>query len=510
MLQSANNKRLAKNTFFLYIRMFFTMLVSLYTSRVILNTLGVEDYGIYNAVGGFVAMFAVISNSLSSAISRFITFELGKGTQERINRIFSSAILIQLFIGIAIMILSGTLGSWFINTKMSIPNDRLGAANWVFYLSVLTFVINLISVPYNACIIAHEQMKAFAYIGIVEAVLRLGIAFAIIISPIDKLILYAILMCLIAVFIRLLYGVYCKRHFEECHFKWKIDYALLKDIFSFAGWNFIGSSAGVMKDQGVNILLNIFHGPTVNASRAVAMQVISAVNQFSSNFMTALNPQITKSYAANEKKYSYDIVCMGARLSFFLLYILSLPIIIETNTILTLWLKVVPDYLPTFTRLVLLNTLIGSLSQGMITLMLATGDIRKYQLVVGSMVLLDFPLAYIALKTGFSPDSVFVITIFISICCLFLRLKMLNTMIGFPVYGFIKNVLLRVLLVFIFSMLLPISITYLIPTSILRLFINIAISLLVCIWVVLFIGCTRSERNIVLEKLLIVIREYKK
>ena len=322
MDQSANSKRIAKNTLMLYIRMFFTMIVNLYTSRVILNALGVEDYGIYNAVGGFVAMFAVISNSLSAAISRFITFELGKGDKARINKIFSTSVLIQLLIALCIVLLAVTLGTWFLNTKMVIPDDRMHAANWVFYLSILTFVVNLISVPYNACIIAHEQMKAFAYIGILEAVGRLGIAFAIMVSPIDKLVFYALLMGLLAGGIRLLYGWYCKRHFEECHFGWVYDKELVKEIFGFAGWNFIGSASGVLKDQGVNVLLNIFSGPSVNAARAVATQVSSAVSQFSTNFMTALNPQITKSYATNEREYTFSLICKGARLSFFLLLLI--------------------------------------------------------------------------------------------------------------------------------------------------------------------------------------------
>lgn len=500
MDQSANNKRIAKNTLILYIRMFFTMIVSLYTSRVILNALGVDDYGIYNAVGGFVAMFAVISNSLSAAISRFITFELGKGNKVRINKIFSTSVLIQLLIALCIVLFAITLGTWFLNTKMVIPDDRVYAANWVFYLSVLTFVVNLISVPYNACIIAHEQMKAFAYIGILEAVGRLCIAFAIMISPMDKLVFYALLMGLLAGGIRLLYGWYCKRHFEECHFRWVYDKELVKEIFGFAGWNFIGSASGILKDQGVNVLLNIFYGPSVNAARAVATQVSSAVTQFSTNFMTALNPQITKSYATNERQYTFSLICKGARLSFFLLLILSLPILIETKTILTLWLKIVPDYLVPFTRLVLISMLIGSLSQGMITLMLATGDIRKYQLVVGGVVLLDFPLSYIALKLGFSPTSVFVISLFIALVCLFLRLKMLKDMVDFPVKEFVKTVLLRVGGVFLLSLCLPLFITYFMPDSILRFFLNLFVCILTSVIIVWVIGCTTTERKMLLVK----------
>lgn len=255
---SDNNKRIAKNTLLLYFRMLFMMVVSLYTSRVILNALGVEDFGIYNVVGGLVSMFSVISGSLSAAISRFITYELGKGDQSNLNKIFSASVTIQLLLSLIIVVLIESVGVWFLNTKMTIPADRMTAANWVLQFSIVTFVINLISVPYNAAIIAHEKMSAFAYISILEAVGKLTIAFLIMWSPIDELICYAILMCAVAVIVRLTYGHYCKKHFAECtyHFHW--DKEILKRMFGFAGWNFIGSIAGILRGQGINVLLNLF------------------------------------------------------------------------------------------------------------------------------------------------------------------------------------------------------------------------------------------------------------
>ena len=378
-----NNKRIAKNTLLLYFRMLFLMAVSLYTSRVVLNALGVEDFGIYNVVGGVVAMFTVLSGSLSAAISRFITYELGKGNQENLNKIFSSAVTIQLGLAGIIILLVETIGIWFLNVKMNISEVRMEAANWVFQFSILTFAINLVSVPYNASIIAHEKMSAFAYISILEAVGKLTIAYLIGISPIDKLIFYAILMCAVALIVCFTYGNYCKRHFSECTYRFIWDKQLLKQMFGFAGWNFIGTASAVLRDQGGNVVINLFCGPTVNAARGVAFQVNNAVNQFVANFMTALNPQITKSYASGDKEYMMTLIFQGARLSFYMLLLLSLPILVNTHYILELWLKIVPEHTVLFVQLVLIFTMSESISQPLITAMLATGKIRNYQIVVG-------------------------------------------------------------------------------------------------------------------------------
>ena len=313
---SENNKRIAKNTLLLYVRMLFMMVVSLYTSRVILNALGVEDFGIYNVVGGVVTMFSIISSSLSSAISRFLTYELGKGNQTKLNKIFSASVSIQLLLSLIIVVLIESVGVWFMNVKMTIPESRMTAANWVLQFSIVTFVINLISVPYNAAIIAHEKMSAFAYISILEAVCKLAIALLIMVSSIDKLIFYAILMCAVAVVIRFIYGHYCKKNFAECtyHFHWDKD--ILKQMFGFAGWNFLGSGSFLLMTQGVNILMNMFFGVTLNAARGVANQVDNAVQQFVTNFTTAINPQITKSYATGNLSYMHQLVSAGSKYSF--------------------------------------------------------------------------------------------------------------------------------------------------------------------------------------------------
>ncbi len=496
-----NNKRIAKNTLLLYFRMLFLMAVSLYTSRVVLNALGVEDFGIYNVVGGVVAMFSVLSGSLSAAISRFITYELGKGNQENLNKIFSSAVTIQLGLAGIIILLAETIGIWFLNVKMNIPEVRMEAANWVFQFSILTFAINLISVPYNASIIAHEKMSAFAYISILEAVGKLFIAYLITIAPMDKLIFYAILMCVVALIVRFTYGNYCKRHFCECtyHFIW--DKQLLKSMFSFAGWNFIGASSAVLRDQGGNVVINLFCGPAVNAARGIAFQVNNAVNQFVVNFMTALNPQITKSYAAGDRGYMMTLIFQGARLSFYMLLLLSLPILVNTHYILALWLKIVPEHAVLFVQLILIFALSESISQPLITAMLATGKIRNYQIIVGGLQMMNLPLSYILLRLGYFPEVVIVIAICISQCCLAARLILLRGMIGLSITKYLKNVYLNIIVVSIIAVILPLISAYYIKESFIN-FILISLIAVICtLSSIYFIGCNNQEREFIHQKL---------
>lgn len=506
-----NNKRIAKNTLFLYVRMLFLMFISLYTSRVVLNALGVDDYGIYNVVGGVVAMFSVISGSLSASISRFITFELGKGRVDRLKRVFSSAITIQLCLGGGIVLLAEPIGIWFLNNKMVIPADRLIAANWVLQLSILTFFVNLISVPYNAAIIAHEKMSAFAYISIIEGVGKLLVAYLIVISPIDRLITYAVLMAIISIIIRFTYTYYCKRYIEECQFKLVFDKHLLKQMFGFAGWNFIGAVSGVLRDQGGNILINLFGGPVVNAARGIAMQVSHAITGFATNFMTAINPQITKSYASGNYEYMMSLIYRGARFSFYMLLILSLPVIINTPYILSLWLGVVPEHTVLFVRLILVFAMCESISNPLITAMLATGNIRNYQIVVGGLQLLNLPLSYILLRIGAIPEVVTMVAIALSLTCLFARLFMLSKMITFNIWGYVRNVLMNVVLVCVLSSIFPILMYYNLRYGT---FTNFLLNSIVCLIstciTVYFIGCSCNERRFVNEKVMLIINKLKR
>ena len=504
---SANNKRIAKNTLLLYFRMLLTMVVSLYTSRVVLGALGVEDYGIYNVVGGVVAMFSMLSGSLSAAISRFITFELGTGNKEKLKRVFSSSVTIQMGLSAIILVLAETVGLWFLNNKMVIPESRMYAANWVFQLSLLTFVINLISIPYNAAIIAHERMSAFAYISIFEAVSKLLVAYCIVISPIDRLILYAIMLTMIAIIIQMTYGIYCRKKFSECTYHFIYDHDLLKQMFGFAGWNFIGASSALLRDQGGNIVINLFCGPAVNAARGIAVQVNTAIHSFVTNFMTALNPQITKSYAAGDQKYLMTLLFQGARLSYYILLLLSLPVIVNTHYILQLWLGQVPEHTVLFVQLVLIFGMCESISSPLITAMLATGKIRNYQLVVGGCQMMNLPVSYILLRLGAIPETVLIVAIAISQLCLATRLYMLRGLIGLKARDFINKVYVNVIVVTILSAVIPFVLASTFDDDIWSFIMLCIVSLSSTLLVEFYVGCTARERQFVVSKIKAIIRK---
>lgn len=498
-----NTKRIAKNTLMLYGRMLFGMLVSLYTSRVVLQALGVEDYGIYNVVGGFVAMFSMISASLSSSVSRFLTFELGKGNMDALKRVFSTSLSIHVVLSVIIVLLAETVGVWFLNTHMTIPEDRLYAANWVFQASVFTFVINLWSVPFSASIVAHERMSAFAYIGILDIVLRLLIVLFIAYSGLefDRLIVYALLLVAVVCLMQVIYWRYCCRSFEECRFHLCFDKKYWKEMSVFAGWNFIGSTSALINNHGVNILLNLFYGLVINAARGIAVTVNNAICAFVGSFMTALNPQITKSYAANDKSYMFLLAERGARFAFYIISLLALPIALETDFVLMLWLNQIPEYTVVFIRFVLFLSLCDVLSNTLITMQLATGNIRNYQIVVGGVQMLIFPFSYVCFKYGFPPESNYIVCIIISLICLLLRLYFLRTMIGLSVRRYLRKVCGNVMLVLIIAIVIPILVHNNLSYGWVRFIVVTSISLLSVILSVFFVGCTSSERRFIREKI---------
>lgn len=492
--ESQKNKRIAKNTIFLYLRMAFSMLVALYTSRVILNALGEDDYGIYGVVGGIVVFFNIIQGSLNAAISRFITFELGKGDSDRLSRVFSTSVNIQVVMSVVFLVFAEVIGVWFLEYKMNIPEGRMYAAHWVLQCSILSFVVGLLSVPYNATIIAHEHMGAFAYLSILSTFLNLGVALIINYVPFDKLIFYAFCIVGINVLMRIIYGIYCKVHFQEATWHFVKDKALVKEMAGFAGWNFLGASSGVLLNQGVNILMNIFFGVAVNAARSIAGQIDGAVNMLVNNFTMALNPQITKSYASGDLSYMHDLVCKGAKYSFFIMLIPSLPILLETPQILELWLKQVPDYTVVFTRLTILISLNAVLSQTLITSMLATGDIKKYQIIVGGLNLSVFPLAYVAFKLGLPPYSSYIIQFVVYGIELVARVILLKGMIKLPIRKYINEVLLRVLFVAFCAALLPVIITNSMQENLLRLFVVTGVCVLCTFSSIYLLGLSKGER----------------
>lgn len=510
-LQSNNNKRIAKNTLLLYVRMLFTMAVSLFTSRVILNTLGVEDYGINNVVGGIVTMFSVLSGSLSSSISRFITFELGKGNIERLKTIFSTGVNIQLGMSVLIIIIAEAVGIWFLNTKMNIPTDRMVAANWVFQCAILTFVLNLLSVPYNAAIIAHEKMSAFAYISVVEVSLKLIIVYMLMISPFDRLETYAVLLLLVGAVIRFIYGYYCKRHFEECTYHFVFDKPVLKEMTGFAGWNFLGNGAYMLNTQGVNILMNLYFGVAVNAARGIATQVDAALKQFVNNFTTAVNPQITKSYAQGDLDYMHKLVCRSAKFSAFLMMFFAVPIILETNTILTIWLKTVPDYAVIFLQWIIISSFMDTvLANSLVTSMFATGKIKRYQIIVTTVGCLVFPLSWIAFKLGFEPQVGYILYFIIYTILLFVRLYLLKDMVKLPVMMYIREVLYKLAPVIVVGFAIPGILILTMDAGWLRLILVCLLSVLVTAASEYFIGLSNKEKDFVAEKIKLVIGKIKK
>ena len=496
-----NNKRIAKNTLLLYVRMLFSMVVSLFTSRVILNTLGVEDFGIYNVVGGIVAMFTIISGSLTSAISRFLTFELGKGDKEKLKTIFSTSVNIQLGLSAIIILIGEFVGIWFLNNQMNIPAERMMAANYILQCSLGIFVLNLLSVPYNASIIAHEKMGAYAYISILDIVLKLAVAYAIMLSPFDRLISYGVLLLAESIFIRLIYGLYSKRNFEECTYHLVYDKAVLKKMVSFAGWNFLGVTAGTLNTQGVNILMNVYFGVAVNAARGIAVQAGAAISQFVQSFTTAVNPQITKSYAAGDLKYMHTLVCQSSKFSSYLFLLMAIPLAVETPMIFEIWLKNPPEYAVIFFRLNLLGTLVdGVLANSLMTAIFATGDIKKYQVYVTIWGGLVFPLTWLAYLLGASPFSTYLIYFIVFCVVLYVRLRVIQQKVHLQIKEYIKRVLLKFVPVALLSCLVPISIVYLLPASFMRILITAIVSTVVTCAIIYGIGLSNSERNMVMSK----------
>ena len=496
-----DNRRIAKNTLALFFRMAFLMLISLYTSRVVLQTLGVTDFGVMNVVGGFVSMFAIISSSLSASISRFITVALGKGEESQLSLSFCTSVNMLYLLCLILLVVLESFGLWFVNCKMTIPAYRLVAANWVFQFSVVTFLIDIISMPYNALVISHERMTVFAYIGIYEALGKLGVAFLIMVSPIDRLVFYAFLMGCVAISVRMIYTVYCRRHFPESHYRFVIDRPLVKRMFSFSGWNFLGVTSSVFADQGVNMILNVFCGPAVNAARGIAMQVSTAVGSFCGSFTTALNPQLTKSYAAQEREYYLQLCDRSSRYSFYLYFIVALPVWFTAPLLLQLWLGVVPEHTVNFVRLVLLSSLFSIISNPLVTLLLATGQIRTYQILVGGFRFIVLPLCWLLLKLGCPPESVYAVTIGTEICCLALRLSRLRIQADFPIGAFVKRTLGTIVLVSVLSSVLPLFVDIVSLPKWPHFILVGSISLLSALCFVYMIGMSKGEREFVRGKL---------
>ena len=507
-LTQSDNKRVAKNTVLLYGRMLLLLAVSLYTSRVVLSALGFEDYGIYNVVGGIVAMFSFINMALANSTSRFITFSLGKGNLDESRQVFNSCFIVHIIIALIILLLCETIGLWFLYNKMVIPDTRMYAALWVYQFSVIACVSSILYAPFNAIIIAHEKMGAFALISILDALLKLFIAFSISVYEKDRLIMYAFLLLCISITDIIIYLFYCKRKFQEVRFEKVSNIKNTKEILGFAGWSLIGNLAFVGYTQGLNILLNVFFGPVVNAARGVAAQLQNAVMGFVSNFQMAVNPQITKSYAQEDFNRMHTLVYASSKFSFFLLFCIILPLSIESKTILSIWLVDVPNYAVQFTILTLFARLVDTLSNPIGIANNATGSIRKYQIYEGGCLLLIVPIAYLVLKMGGDPTSVFWVQLIIMYAVQGIRLMLVCGKINMPKKEYCKKVIMRIIPVALVSAISPLLLHHFLPPNLITSIIVVVVSIFSVILFSYIWGLENNERKMLQKKLLEIRKSF--
>ena len=493
-----SNKKIAKNTAMLYIRMLVIMAVSLYTSRVILEALGIIDMGIYNVVGSIVIFLAFINNSMSIAVQRFLTYDMGKNDEIALQSTFNTSVMIHILIACIIFVLAEAFGYFMLEDVLNIPVSRHAAAIFVFHISIITCCIGIIKVPFNALIIAYEQMNIFAYLSILEAIISLAIALTLSNSNCDRLKLYAILMMLSALIVTSTYIIYCRASFKDIKFKFIWEKSTFKKLMGFASWSAMGELAWGFTLQGVNLVLNIFFGPVVNTARGISYQVQSIVMRFVSSFQAAVNPQITKRYAAGEKDSMYTLVCRTTCFSYYLVLVLSLPLMLNIDFVLTLWLGKYPEETRIFCILILTNCLIDIISNLLASVAKAYGRIRNYQIAVSVTLAMNLPLSYIALKAGLPAYSTFFIYAFVSTLLLFVRLYLLREMIKFPVVSFIKNVVFPLIYITISILPLPLAAKYFMNSnSIINFVIISLISVISVSTGVYTLGLKKSEKRIV-------------
>lgn len=489
------------NTGLLYVRMLIIMAVSLYTSRVVLASLGAVDFGIYNVVGGIVVMLGFLNGTMSTASSRFITVALGKGDTNEMKSVFNTTLFVNCIFAIIVFVLAETVGLWFFHAKMEIPETRYNAAFVVYQLSVLTVFLNILCVAYNASIIAHERMKAFAYIGLLDAFSKLGIAFAVnYTNSLDKLVLYSLLMFGIQALDQIIYLCYCNRHFPETKFCFVFNKPLMRQLFSFIGWSSYGSFVSACFTQGLNILLNIFFGPIVNAARGISFQVQNAVNQFTQNFQTAINPQIIKSIANGDFQKSKALLIASSKFSFFLLCLLGIPIIAEINFILAIWLKEVPDYTAMFIRLMITISIFGCLANPLRTINQAEGHIKKFQLYECSVLLAIVPVSYLGLLLFKRPEIVFIVHLCIELIAQLIRVIIVLPKTNMAISEYCSKVIWRILPSFFIPLSVGIIISITFPESnLIRFFCNCSIITILQIVVVYLLCLSNNERTLIIN-----------
>lgn len=492
----SDNRTIAKNTMFLYFRMFLTMGVGLYTSRLVLEALGVVDYGIYGLVGGIVTMFSFLSSSMAAATQRFLLFDIGAGDANRLRKTFSASVNIHFVIAFIVVLLAETIGLWFINHKLTIPSDRLYAANWVYQFSIFTFFFSVIQVPYNALLIARERMGIYAYISIGEVCLKLIAVFILINASSDKLILFSIFTFIVSVLIQTGYKLYCKKHFKESKYLFFYEKSYYRELLSFSGWNLFGNFAVVTKWQGMNIILNLFFGPVVNSAYGITMQIQSAVGGFVQNFQLAVKPQIIQSFAQNNKERSNKLISLTSKYSYFLMYLIILPIIYNIDFILSKWLVVVPNLTSVFIKLSLIGIMIDSISEPLVNGIHASGKIKNYQIILSIILIVNLPLIYFLLKMGASAEIGFVVFIITNIIAFIYRLVVCSKLTNLNISLFITNILSKIGIITITSLVLIhlLSSNVQIKNEWINFFVSGILITLINILIIFIIGITREEK----------------
>lgn len=496
----SNKKIIAKNTMFLYIRMILVTAISLYTSRVILQTLGASDYGVYNVVGGVVLLMTFINGPLNAATVRFLTYELGRQDRKQLSNTFAASLNLHLSAGLLAIIVGETIGLWFLYNKLVIPDDRMNVAFWVFQFSLLNCFFDFTQVPFTASINAHEKMSVYAYIGLYEAASKLLIAYLIAVSPWDRLFFYALLLMINKIGVQLFCRYYTRRHYEECRFRLFWDKELYKKLATYAGWDTFGGVASVCENQGISILLNLFFGPVVNAARAISIQVQSAITMFVNNMMSAVRPQIVKNYAVGNYKEMYNLTFSSTRYTFYMMLFLVLPIIFELKMVLSIWLGAdIPNYTLIFTFLILIIAMVNAVDYNFLMAFHAIGNIKLGNIVGGGLMIAALPISYLCLKKGMEPYSVFIVIIIINIAETIFDFFLTRYLVHFSVRSFIKNTLVPIIIVTFLSILTPLFIVYVMPPSMGRFILNIVFTEIALVIIVWFFGLKTNERLIIVS-----------
>lgn len=505
---STNNKRIAKNTVALYIRTFITMVVGLYTGRVMLQALGVNDYGVNSVVGGIIGFSSIITGTMSQAISRYITYSLGKGDNENMRNMFSTSINAQVLMSVVVAIVLEIVGIWFLNTQANIPDGRMEAANWVLHCSIITLAISLISSPYNALIIAHEKMNIYAYTSIADSVLKLAICFAIVVYEGDKLVLLAVLQIAVSLLMRGFYGWYCSKHFEEAHYSpKKFDKGLLKELTVYSGWNLLNNGAYVFSTQGVSMLVNAFFGVVFNASRSIALQVNNVVQGFVHSFSTAFSPQITKSYASGDVNYAVSLANRSTRFQWLMMYVFIVPVCMESEMLLKLWLGDVPAMAPLFLQLAMFESLAVTSGQNLFKLIQADGHVKKYTIHAAITAGLIFPVVWMAFALGAPVWISYIIFIIDFFVLNFVRFYDIKQLMSFSVHKHIGEVIVPCLIVSVTSFIIPLALGYFMEEGVARFFVMVIVSVLWTGLMCVVFGLTKHERTLFLEKAMLVVRK---